>query len=61
VSDETVGPPSARTVRDVLKELSPAARTLVQTVIDLENEKIHIRESSKVVPSIVDAVRELTK
>ncbi|MFF2411373.1 hypothetical protein [Streptomyces sp. NPDC058092] len=61
MSDETVEQPAARTVRDVLSELSPAARTLVQKVIDLENENIHIRESTKVVPSIVDAVRELTK
>ena len=61
MSDETAGPPSARTVREVLNELSPAAKTLVQKVIDLENENIHIRESTKVVPSIVDVVRELTK
>ncbi|WHM36023.1 hypothetical protein [Streptomyces sp. BPTC-684] len=61
MSDETAGSPSARTVREVLSELSPTARTLVQKVIDLENENIHIRESTKVVPSIVDAVRELTK
>ncbi|MGW0477523.1 hypothetical protein [Streptomyces coeruleorubidus] len=61
MSDEAADQPSARTVRDVLNELSPAAKTLVQKVIDLENEHIHIRESTKVVPSIVDAVRELTK
>ncbi|MET8827683.1 MULTISPECIES: hypothetical protein [unclassified Streptomyces] len=61
MSDEAVDQPSARTVRDVLNELSPAAKILVQKVIDLENENIHIRETTKVVPGIVDAVRELTK
>ncbi|MER7662062.1 hypothetical protein [Streptomyces sp. NPDC096193] len=61
MSDEAVDQPSSRTVRDVLSELSPAAKILVQRVIDLENENIHIRETTKVVPGIVDAVRELTK
>ncbi|BBA98125.1 hypothetical protein RVR_4188 [Actinacidiphila reveromycinica] len=48
-------------MRDVLNELPREARILVQKVIDLENENIHIRETTKVVPKIVDAVRELTK
>jgi hypothetical protein len=48
-------------VRDVLNELPREAKILVQKVIDLETENIHIRETTKVVPKIVDAVRELTK
>ncbi|WP_125490161.1 hypothetical protein [Streptomyces sp. WAC 04229] len=61
MSDETAGQPPARTVRDVLNELPREAKVLVQKVIDLETENIHIRETTKVVPKIVDAVRELTK
>ncbi|MEU7732770.1 hypothetical protein AB0B51_06470 [Streptomyces griseus] len=61
MSDETVGQPPARTVRDVLNELPGEAKILVQKVIDLETENIHIRETTKVVPKIVDTVRELTK
>lgn len=61
MSDETADRSSTRTARDVLNELSPAAQKLVLKVIDLENENIHIRETTKVVPGIVDAVRELTK
>lgn len=61
MSDETDVRAPARTVRDVLNELPQEARTLVRKVIDLETENIHIRETTKVVPKIVDAVRELTK
>ncbi|MCF3100463.1 hypothetical protein IPZ58_02555 [Streptomyces roseoverticillatus] len=61
MSDETADQLPARTVRDVLNELPREARILVQKVINLENENIHIRETSKVVPKIIDAVRELTK
>ncbi|MEV0493299.1 hypothetical protein ACFYQA_12125 [Streptomyces sp. NPDC005774] len=61
MSDETAGQPPARTVRDVLNELPREARILVQKVINLENENIHIRETSKVVPKIIETVRELTK
>ncbi|MFE6690054.1 hypothetical protein ACFVFQ_26695 [Streptomyces sp. NPDC057743] len=61
MSDVAVDQPPTRTVRDVLSELSPAARALVQKVIDLENENIHIRNSTKVVPGIVDAARGLIK
>ncbi|MFI9393702.1 hypothetical protein [Streptomyces bauhiniae] len=61
MSDRTVGQPSARTAREVLHELSAPAKILAQKVIDLENQHIHIRETTKVVPGIVDAVRELTK
>ncbi|NYV73204.1 hypothetical protein [Streptomyces sp. UH6] len=45
----------------MLNELSPPGRILVQKVIDLENEKIHIRETANVVPAIVNVVRELAK
>jgi hypothetical protein len=45
----------------VLNELSDDAKSLVQKVIDLENQHIHIRDTTKVVPGIVDAVRELIK
>ncbi|MFJ2764647.1 hypothetical protein [Streptomyces prasinus] len=61
MSDETADQPPARTVRDVLNELPREARILVQKVIDLETENIHIRETSKVEPKIIEAVRELTK
>ncbi|MFI9718185.1 hypothetical protein ACIHFE_00790 [Streptomyces sp. NPDC052396] len=61
MSDEAAGQPPVRTVRDVLSELSPEAFELVQKVIDLENENIHIRNSTKVVPGIVEAARGLIK
>ncbi|MEU0120376.1 hypothetical protein ABZ114_01555 [Streptomyces albidoflavus] len=61
MSYNTADQPSTRTARDVLNELSDDAKSLVQKVIDLENQHIHIRDTTKVVPGIVDAVRELIK
>ncbi|MFE7335600.1 hypothetical protein [Streptomyces griseus] len=61
MSEMAVEKPTVRTVAEVLKDLDPNALVLLQKVIDLENENIHIRDSVKIIPGIVDAVKGLTK
>jgi hypothetical protein len=50
-----------KTAQDALNQLSPEGMKLAKRVVDLERENLHIKNSTLLVPKIVEMVKELTK